>query len=179
MFTIIHGSHRHGYHWKVTELLKEALETIGVKVNVIDLSQIEFEYCCGDQVCQTDDCLYKEDNLSILLKKFILPARGIYIVSPTYFNMPPAKLKSFIDRTNALLPAIEKKPMNTIFGAWVSGEADQESVGCHSKLLCDYAEIMGWKVIEESNEELWLSDNKEIDGNRIKEIANIIQKNMF
>lgn len=179
MFTIIHGSHRHGYHWRVTELLRDKLEEAGVEVKIIDLSQLEFEYCCGNQVCQDGDCIYKDDILSELFKKFILPADGIYIVTPTYFNMPTAKLKNFIDRSNALLPKIENTPMNSIFGAWVSGEADQESIECNSQLLSDYAKIMGWKSLKGISETVFLEESQKIKIERIQEIVEVIRRNLL
>ena len=84
--------------------------------------------------------------------------------------MPPAKLKNFIDRSNALLPVFEEKATHPLFGTWVSGEADMESIGNNSRLLYDYAEIMGWKPCDEINQEVLL-ENTELDEKRILEIA--------
>lgn len=174
MFTIIHGSHRHGYHWHVVKLLQELLKRSKIEVEVIDLSVLHFEYCCGDQMCQEKECIYKKDELSKVFQKFILSAEGIYMVTPTYFNMPTAKLKNFIDRSNALLPKLENKTMHPIFGTWISGEADIESIECNSHLLADYAAIMGWKIIEEICENVLIEGEKVIDDSRIREIAKTI-----
>lgn len=178
MFTIIHGSHRHGYHWNLVKLLQESLEKSEIDVKIIDLATLNFEYCCGDQVCQEEECIYKEDELSKIFEKFILSATGIYIVTPTYFNMPPAKLKNFIDRSNALLPKLENKTTHSMFGTWISGEADIESIECHCRLLSDYATIMGWNIIEEICEKVLLEEEKVINDSRIQEIAKIICENL-
>ena len=135
MITIIHGSHRHGIHWEIVTILKEYLEARDNEVRIIDLSEMEFNACCGTQVCQEGDCIYRDDQLSAVFESTVLPTDVIYIVTPTYFNMPPAKLKSFIDRTNALLPILEESNRTVYFGAWVSGEADMESIQTNSKLL--------------------------------------------
>lgn len=178
MFTIIHGSHRHGYHWEITKLLKECLEKLGIEVNIVDLSNITFEYCCGEQVCQDGECIYKDD-LYVTFEKFILQAKGIYIVTPTYFNMPTAKLKNFIDRSNALLPKLENELTHPIFGKWVSGEAEQESIECNSQLLSDYAQIMGWRLIDEICETVFLGEYNEVRVDRIQEIAEIIRRKLI
>ncbi len=170
MITIIHGSHRHGIHWRVTSMLAGYLKEQGDDVKIIDLSDMDFEFCCGVQVCQDGECTYKEDTLSKIFKEGILKADCIYIVTPTYFNMPPAKLKNFIDRSNALLPVFEEKATHPLFGTWVSGEADMESIGNNSRLLHDYAEIMGWKPCDEIKQEVLLG-NTELDEKRILEIA--------
>lgn len=179
MFTIIHGSHRHGYHWNIAEQLKENLEKLRVDVEIIDLANLSFEYCCGEQMCQDDECIYRDDELSVILKKYILSAEGIYIVTPTYFNMPPAKLKNFIDRSNALLPKLENREEGSFFGVWVSGEADWESIECNRKLLEDYAEIMGWKLLDEICEIVLLQENLDIKKDRIQKIAKIICNNLM
>lgn len=179
MFIIIHGSHRHGYHWSIVEHLKENLVTLGLDVEIIDLSILRFEYCCGEQVCQEGECIYKDDDFSKIFKKLLFQADGVYIVTPTYFNMPTAKLKNFIDRTNALLPALENQEKGLLFGAWVSGEADLESIECNRKLLESYAEVMGWKLLDEINETVLLEENSEIKEDRIQKIAEIIHKSLI
>lgn len=170
MIAIIHGSHRHGIHWRVTSILAGYLQEQGNEVKIIDLAEMDFEFCCGVQVCQDGECVFKDDILSKIFREVILQADCIYIVTPTYFNMPPAKLKNFIDRSNALLPIFEEKSTHPLFGTWVSGEADMESIGNNNRLLYEYAEIMGWKPCDEIKEEVLL-ENTELDKNRILEIA--------
>lgn len=174
MFTIIHGSHRHGYHWKVVGVLRNCLERLEINVQIIDLSNLKFECCCGNQVCQDDECIYKGDELSEIFDKYIIQSEGIYIVTPTYFNMPPGKLKNLIDRSNALLPVLEDKIEHPIFGTWISGEADLESIECNRKLLADYAEIMGWKLIDEICEKVLLGQDIEVNEDKVRKYAELI-----
>lgn len=176
MITLIHGGHRHGTHWEVLQLLKKELEALGKDVHVIDLTNLQFYECCGDQVCQIGDCLYKNDALYKEFEASLLPADVIYIITPTYFNMPPAKLKSFIDRTNALLPVLEGREKAVHFGTWVSGEADLESISCNSRLLSDYASIMGWIPCEDITHCALISDDYELDAAFIKKIAHAISE---
>lgn len=177
MFLIIHASHRHGYHWAVTKQLESALLQKQIVVNVIDLSDACIMCCCGTQVCQDADCVH-HDRFTEEYQNLLLSADGIYIVSPTYFNMPPAKLKNFIDRTNAILPAIEEKESLPFFGAWVSGEADMDSIICNLKLLCDYADIMSWQKKDELNQTVLLDENAVVDHDQISKIADFIYRNL-
>ena len=46
MIAIIHGSHRHGIHWEIVNILKEYLESQDNDVRIIDLSEMEFNEKC-------------------------------------------------------------------------------------------------------------------------------------
>ena len=176
MVLLVHGGHRHGYHWEKTVQLRSILFEKGIDIQVIDLSVSSFCSCCGTQQCQDTECVYSEDEFSKKFKKMILDAKVIYFITPTYFNMPPSKLKNFIDRTNALLPIIEKEDIHPAFGAWVSGEADMDSITNHMNQLTGYAGVMGWTVIDKLNFLLVLNEKVEsdsVDAN-MEEIANSI-----
>lgn len=47
MFTIIHGSHRHGYCWDIVCALCAQLNVNYIDVTIIDLSVANIDYCCG------------------------------------------------------------------------------------------------------------------------------------
>lgn len=177
MIIIIHGSHRHGYHWEVTNLLKQHLLEYDFDIRIIDLSKSNINYCCGHQFCQEGNCIYSDDFTSIHMNQ-LLKADCIYIVAPTYFNMPSAKLKNFIDRTNSILPLIDNNSSSPLFGAWVSGEADFESIESNLNLLINYAEIMGWQVNKDVNNIVSLSEDKNIDKKIIEDITSIIKNHI-
>lgn len=179
MLTIIHGSHRHGHCWDVANALKKELENHNIELEIIDLSTSNINFCCGDQVCQSGECIYLQDDFSERISNKILNSEGIFIITPTYFNMPPAKLKSFIDRTNALLPFFEKTDNKPLFGAYVCGEADDESVNNHLSLLIDYAAIMGWENKESLNITELITDDTIVDGNKVKAIAEVIIEDLL
>lgn len=176
MITIIHGSHRHGIHWEIVNALNKQLNVFNNDVKIIDLSALSFSKCCGNQVCQEGECIYKDDQLSSAFESIILCSDVIYIVTPTYFNMPPAKLKSFIDRTNALLPFFSEANKKVFFGAWVGGEADLESIRTNSNLLREYASIMGWIPLNELFRNCLIQENYSIDNKQIVELSDAINR---
>lgn len=178
MFTIIHGSHRHGYSWDIACALRTKLNVHHIEVAVIDLSVANIDYCCGSQECQENECVHKQDDFSLSFKDQIISSDGIFIITPTYFNMPPAKLKNFIDRTNALLPILDNVEKHTFFGAYVCGEADEESINSNLSLLKEYAAIMGWDSVEQLNVVECLTDAIKINSETIETIADFIYKEL-
>ena len=175
---IIHGSHRHGHSWEIASSLSTQLISHDIDVSIIDLSVADINCCCGLQVCQEAECIYKQDDFSEKYKDLIIKADGIFIITPTYFNMPPAKLKNFIDRTNALLPLLENNEKHPFFGAYICGEADYESINCNLNLLKEYAAIMGWNNVEQLNITEYLVDTAEINNDKIKNISDLIIKEL-
>lgn len=174
MVTIIHGSHRHGRSWEITQALCAQLNSCNIDIALIDLSVANIEYCCGSQVCQETECINKQDEFSNKYREMIISSDGIFIITPTYFNMPTAKLKNFIDRSNALLPFFENASKKPFFGSYVCGEADSESIKCNLDLLKEYATIMGWENIEQLNFVENIANISKVDYNKIKYVANLI-----
>lgn len=147
MVTIIHASHRHSYSWQVAKAICDSLKNLNVAVNIIDLVEEDIRYCCGEQVCQSDKCIYKDDFTSHLYDP-LLNSDCVYIVSPTYFDMPPARLKNMMDRSNAILPHIDEN-QKRYFGAWVCGETEDNSIDNNLNLLINFAEICEMQPVDD------------------------------
>lgn len=147
MVTIIHASHRHSYSWQVAKAICDNLNDLKIPANMIDLVEEDIKYCCGEQVCQNEECIYKDDFIRHLYNP-LLNSKCVYIVSPTYFDMPPARLKNMMDRANAILPHIDEE-YKRYFGAWVCGETEDSSIDNNLKLLITFAEICGMHPVNE------------------------------
>lgn len=171
MIALIHGGHRHGFNWKVVSVLKDKFMEKGETVEIIDLSELELEYSTGNQIPFEQESLEYKDQFADKAGKFLLEADIIYIVTPTYYNMPPAKLKNFIDRSDSLLSVFENRDNLPKFGAWATGEADLDSINCNLDLLKGYADVFGWEKVEASFKANLLEDSRDID---LSEIENVI-----
>lgn len=147
MISIIHASHRHSYCWGVAQAINNTLVDTGAIVKLFDLAELHIEMCCGTQKCQTEECIYNDD-FTKLMYHHLLNSEVTYIVTPTYFDMPPARLKSMIDRANAILPHIDEK-MKRYFGVWVCGETEISSLDSNIKSLTTFAEICGMCPVDE------------------------------
>lgn len=175
MVTIIHASHRHSYSWQVAKAICDSLKKLNVAVDIIDLVEEDIRYCCGEQACQNGECIYKDDFTSHLYNP-LLNSECVYIVSPTYFDMPPARLKNMMDRSNAILPHIDEN-QKRYFGAWVCGETEDNSIGNNLNLLINFAEICGMQpvsnlMIKEINEQ---EESGKISFDKTLKIAELIK----
>ncbi len=139
MVTIIHGGHREGLSFNAARYLEQLLQEKDVAVHLYNLRDYHFDFCCGDQPCQASKkCVYNDIMTNEIISS-IANSDVLFFFTPTYFNMPPAILKNFIDRCNLLLTNKERKYPQ--FGAWISGQTDEDSLEDNYKCLAVFAEI--------------------------------------
>lgn len=146
MVTIIHGGHREGLSFNAAKTLKRFLQEKGNTVKLYSLRDYHFDFCCGNQPCQdSGECIYSDEITNEIIPS-ISESDSVIFFSPTYFNMPPAILKSFIDRCNLLLTNEERRYPR--FGAWVSGQTEKDSLEDNYKCLATFAEICELKPLK-------------------------------
>jgi multimeric flavodoxin WrbA len=139
MITIIHGGHREGLCFSAAKTLEQLLKEQNIEVKLYNLRNTNFSYCCGNQLCQdSGTCMY-EDYIASEIIPTIAQSDGLIFFTPTYFNMPPAILKNFIDRCNLLLTIEDRK--HPKFGAWVSGQTEIASIEDCYKGIATFCEI--------------------------------------
>ena len=98
----INGSHRAGQN--TAFLLNLALEEArakGADTELIELSELNIEYCNGCNRCLGKPICSISDDMDNLKEK-MLEADGIILGSPDYFGNVTARTKCFIDRTRPL-----------------------------------------------------------------------------
>jgi multimeric flavodoxin WrbA len=139
MVTIIHRGHRKGLCFKAYNKLKHYLEEKKIETKTFSLHDFNSNFCCGDQPCQNSKMCIYEDIITNEIIPAITNSNALIFFTPTYFNMPPAILKNFIDRCNLLLTIEEyNRPK---FGAWVSGQTEMDSLEENYKCLSTFANI--------------------------------------
>ncbi|MCL2499293.1 MAG: flavodoxin family protein [Defluviitaleaceae bacterium] len=119
MITIIHGGHRNGLSHDAAETFKKILNEKGIETRLINLREHTFAYCCGNQPCQESGNCIHDDVMTNDFIPLITKSKAVAYFTPTYFNMPPAILKNFIDRCNLLL-TVENK-VSSYVSIWVTG----------------------------------------------------------
>jgi len=95
----INGSPR-GEKSMTLKLVKSVLEganEAGAEVELVDLCNLNIEYCNACAVCYRTGKCTKEDDFEELYEK-ILESNGLVLGSPVYFNSVTAQLKTVIDR---------------------------------------------------------------------------------
>ena len=109
------GSHRKGNtEWMLKKLL-ERVEENGAEVELILLRKANIKMCLGCLACEAGGqnrpgiCKIKDDMNAIYTK--LLEADCLVFGSPAYFDMISGFLKNFLDRTCAIWPRLEGKPL--------------------------------------------------------------------
>ncbi len=177
MVTIIHGGHRKGLCFNAAKKLEQILKEKNVDTKLYNLRDNEFGFCCGDQPCQNSGvCIYK-DIITVEIIPTIVQSDVLVFFTPTYFNMPPAILKNFMDRCNLLLTIKDRNQLQ--FGTWISGQTNKDSIaGCYKGIamfaeICDFKLLKAGKIIrvETDTTNTYLTQD---DFNNIQKMANKI-----
>jgi multimeric flavodoxin WrbA len=140
------GSPRKGSNTEILigEALKAA-EKLGVKTDVINLSNADIEPCIACDICKnTGECAIYDDMHEITDK--LQEIQGLIIGSPVYFGNVTSQLKIFMDRTRPL--RIDFKLKDVVSGAisvGASRNGGQETTitAIHEYLLIQDAIIVG------------------------------------
>lgn len=98
----INGSHRAGQNTaKLLSLALEEAQARGAETELVELSELNIEYCSGCNRCLGKPMCSIDDDMTQLKEK-MLEAEGIILGSPDYFSNVTARTKCFIDRTRPL-----------------------------------------------------------------------------
>ena len=179
MVTIIHGGHREGLCYHAAQVLKDSLERQEEVVKMYSLRDYRFDFCCGDQPCQDSGACIYSDAVTNEILPVIAGSKALVVFTPTYFNLPPAILKNFMDRCNLLLTLEERKSL--CFGSWISGQTDEDSLEQCYQSLVTFAEICECKIlnngrilrVEQDVQQIELTDG---DKETIEKLASEIVK---
>jgi multimeric flavodoxin WrbA len=109
------GSHRKGNtEWMLKKLL-ERVEENGAEVELILLRKANVKMCLGCLSCEEGGkdrkgiCKIKDDMNALYPK--LLAADCLVLGTPAYFELVSGILKNFMDRTCAIWPGLEGKPL--------------------------------------------------------------------
>ncbi len=137
------GSHRKGNtEWMLKKLLERVAEN-GAEVELILLRKSNIKICLGCLSCEAGGkdrqgvCKIHDDMNAIYPK--LLEADCLIFGTPAYFDMLSGMLKNFLDRTCAIWPKLEGKPVAGIAVA-------EEGIGQAIQNLKTYASLcsMPW-----------------------------------
>jgi multimeric flavodoxin WrbA len=133
------GSPRKGNTEWLLAALGEALEKSGADVEILLLRKMDVKMCRGCLACEKGgklrkgDCVIKDDMASVYPK--LLAADAIVLATPCYMGLLSGLLKNFMDRTCAVWPRLEGKPLAGI-------AVGEETVGQAVSNLKYYAKLL-------------------------------------
>jgi multimeric flavodoxin WrbA len=110
-------------------MIGDSLNQLGIRLDVIHLTDHVIEYCVGCGFCmENGKCWVPDDHAAILDR--LLAADAVILASPVYFFHVTAQMKTFLDRSLAL----GHKPRPT----WKPGLAVSVSAGSGETHVADY-----------------------------------------
>jgi multimeric flavodoxin WrbA len=110
-------------------MIGDSLNQLGIRLDVIHLSDHAIEYCVGCGYCmEYGKCWVPDDHAAIIGR--VLAADAVILASPVYFSHVTAQMKTFLDRSLAL----GHKPRPT----WKPGLAVSVSAGSGETQVADY-----------------------------------------
>lgn len=87
--------------FNITKDISKILEEYNIEYKVFNLYEMNIDYCNDCGVCRVKKGCRINDDMSDLYNMFN-DSKGTIVVSPVYFNSVPAKMKTLIDRTQAI-----------------------------------------------------------------------------
>lgn len=99
---IINGSARKGKNcFELCSLIEEKLNKNGITTKVFNIYDMNIEYCTACGFCEkTGYCKFKDDMTPMY--EMFDKAKGVIVASPVCFNSISAKIKTVVDRTQAI-----------------------------------------------------------------------------
>lgn len=120
------------------EIKKQALIK-KITCKIIDLKDMEYDFCQGCLSCEKTGKCGVNDNF-IKIEKQIRLADTILFYTPNYFNAPSAQMKKFMDRTCCLCDYLSESHKEYAIAA--TGQADIKSMKSCYRGMKEYCDIM-------------------------------------
>ncbi len=131
--------HKHGSSNLLADQFIKGAKESGHQVTVFDAARADLHPCLGCDFCgMNGPCSQKDDGEK--LKKQILDADMMVLVTPLYYFGVCAQLKTVIDRFYSFTGKLDSKGMKTalIVAAWDSNEWTMTEVESYYDTLCRY-----------------------------------------
>ena len=99
---IINGSPRKNKNcFKISEEITNILNQNNISNKIFNIYDMNIEYCTACGFCeQTGFCKFKDDMTPMY--EMFDKAKGVIVISPVNFDSITAKLKTLVDRTQAI-----------------------------------------------------------------------------
>lgn len=140
---ILEGSpNKKGSSNLLADCFRQGAEEAGHSVEVIDTAHANIHPCTGCVRCGYEGPCVQKDDVETIRKK-ILAADMLVLVTPLYYYGMSAQLKTMIDRFCAFNSSIQRKHMKSalLTAAWNSDDWTFEALEVHYKTLVRYLNL--------------------------------------
>jgi len=129
----------------------EDLVAAGGDAKFLMLSNLSIEDCNGCLICEetdcTGDCSINDDMQKTVIPE-LLSTDALILGTPSYFDLPSAQLKRFMDRTNMILSKLTNKSL--ALGIVVTGQSEIPSLKATCEAVRNYCRICHMKESRKS-----------------------------
>ncbi|MCL0058670.1 flavodoxin family protein [Dehalococcoidia bacterium] len=137
-----------------SSLLKSMVEHLnaeGVDTQLLMLSDLKIEDCNGCLVCEDTDCTGDctiEDDMQKMVVPELLSSNALVLGTPSYFDLPTAQMKRFMDRTNMILTKLTKRKLPV--GIIIVGQSEIASLEAACEAVRHYCGICEMNEVKRS-----------------------------
>lgn len=186
---IINGSPRRNKNCnKIIDNIIEKFESNNIVYELLNLYDMDIDYCNACGFCDKKGYCRIKDDMTPVYKKFD-DSKGTIVVSPTYFRSVSTKVKTLVDRTQAIYaskyilkqPSIDTKKDRRGMYIAVGGEPPHEIQFLGGQLVMDiFFKCINTKLIHNiymsNSDEVSYEENKEFRNNLNNAITDYIKE---
>lgn len=186
---IINGSPRKNKNCsKIIKDIIEKFEGNNIEYQVLNIYDMEIDYCNACGFCDKKGYCRIKDDMTPIYKDFD-NAKGTIVVSPIYFRSISTKLKTLVDRTQAIYsskyifkqPCIDTKKERSGMFIAIGGEPPHEIQFLGAQLVMDIFfkcinTKLNYNLYMSNSDDVSYDQNEEFKDNLINTLGNYIKE---
>lgn len=184
---IINGSPRKNKNcFSVSKEISSKLEENNITYEIFNIYDMNIEYCTACGFCEKTGYCKFNDDMTPMYKMFD-KAKGVIVISPVHFDCVSAKLKTVVDRTQAIYaskyilnkPSIDRDKTRIGMYIAVGGSTPYETQFMGGQIVMDFFfksvnNKLKYNIYLNSTDKLGYSENQHFKNELDKAIKNYI-----
>lgn len=184
---IINGSPRKNKNcFSISKEISSKLEENNITYEIFNIYDMNIEYCTACRFCEKTGYCKFNDDMTPMYKMFD-KAKGVIVISPVHFDCVSAKLKTVVDRTQAIYaskyilnkPSIDRDKTRIGMYIAVGGSTPYETQFMGGQIVMDFFfksvnNKLKYNIYLNSTDKLGYSENQHFKNELDKAIKNYI-----
>ncbi|CEI73833.1 MULTISPECIES: flavodoxin family protein [Romboutsia] len=184
---IINGSPRKNKNcFSISKEISSKLEENNITYEIFNIYDMNIEYCTACGFCEKTGYCKFNDDMTPMYKMFD-KAKGVIVISPVHFDCVSAKLKTVVDRTQAIYaskyilnkPSIDRDKTRIGMYIAVGGSTPYETQFMGGQIVMDFFfksvnNKLKYNIYLNSTDKLGYSENQHFKNELDKAIKNYI-----
>ena len=184
---IINGSPRQNKNcFSISKEISSKLEENNITYEIFNIYDMNIEYCTACGFCEKTGYCKFNDDMTPMYKMFD-KAKGVIVISPVHFDCVSAKLKTVVDRTQAIYaskyilnkPSIDRDKTRIGMYIAVGGSTPYETQFMGGQIVMDFFfksvnNKLKYNIYLNSTDKLGYSENQHFKNELDKAIKNYI-----